>query len=65
MTDKTTERLCSVKDAAAQFDVSRRTIKRLIRRGAIKGVRIGRILRIPSSEISRIAKNGTDGEAQR
>lgn len=58
MTGKTTDRLCSLKDAASQFACSPRTVKRLIAKGAIRSVRVGRNLKISQSEIRRVAKDG-------
>ena len=47
--------LLRVDDAATCLNVSAKTIRRMIGAGALKAVRIGRLVRIPPSEVERIA----------
>jgi excisionase family DNA binding protein len=44
----------SIEQVAMQVQVHTNTIRRMIRAGSIKGVRIGRAWRIPRSEVLRI-----------
>ena len=46
--------LLCVEDAAVVLKVSSKTIRRLVARGDLRAVRIGRSVRIPSSEIDRL-----------
>ena len=50
--------LLRVDEAAAIVKVSSKTIRRLLARGDLKAVRIGRSVRIPSSEIDRLIAAG-------
>ena len=50
--------LLRVGEAAAFLQVSNKTVRRLLARGDLKAVRIGRLLRIPSSEIDRLIADG-------
>ena len=50
--------LLHVDDAAATLQVSSKTVRRLVARGDLKAVRIGRSVRIPSSEIDRLIADG-------
>lgn len=50
--------LLRVDEAAAMLKVSSKTVRRLLARGGLKVVRIGRLVRIPSSEINRLFAGG-------
>ncbi|MBZ5513638.1 MAG: helix-turn-helix domain-containing protein [Acidobacteriia bacterium] len=50
------KKLITVADSAESLSVSRDTIRRLITRGTLKSVRIGRRVMIPVSELERLAK---------
>ena len=54
--------LC-VDDAAAALCVSPKTVRRLAARGDLRVVRIGRLVRIPFSEIERLIAGGDAGRA--
>lgn len=49
-----TETYLSIDEAAALFSFHRTTISRMIRNGELKYVQIGRLKRIPSSQIATI-----------
>jgi len=53
-----TPQLLRVDEAATILNVSSKTIRRLIARGDLRVVRIGRLVRIPSSEIERLIAGG-------
>jgi excisionase family DNA binding protein len=53
--------LLSVKQAAHILGVSQKTVRRLLARGGIKFVRIGRSVRIDHRELESVMKTGTDG----
>lgn len=50
--------LLSVAEAAARWSVSSRSVWRWISAGEIKTVKLGRAVRIPVSEVERIARQG-------
>lgn len=50
--------LFSIAEAAARWSVSSRSVWRWISAGEIKTVRLGRAVRIPASEVERIAREG-------
>ena len=50
--------LLRVSEAASFLQVSSKTVRRLLTRGDLKAVRIGRLLRIHSSEIDRLIADG-------
>ena len=50
--------LLRVAEAASFLQVSSKTIRRLVARGDLKAVRIGRLVRIHSSEIDRMIADG-------
>jgi excisionase family DNA binding protein len=50
--------LLSVAEAAARWSVSSRSVWRWISAGEIKVVKLGRAVRIPVSEVERIARQG-------
>lgn len=47
--------LLSIKDVAKILKVSQTTVRRMLARGELKGVRVGRLWRIAQSEIDRIS----------
>ena len=49
-----TEAFLRVEEAAAMLKLSSKTIRRLIARGDLRAVHIGRLVRIPSFEIDRL-----------
>lgn len=50
--------LLSIADAGERLSVSPRSIWRWIASGEIKAVKLGRAVRIPVSEVERIARQG-------
>ena len=50
--------LLRVDEAAAILKVSSKTVRRLLAQGDLKAVRVGRLVRIPSSEIDRLIAGG-------
>ncbi len=54
-------RLLKLPEVAARLSASRSTIYRLMARGELPVVRIGRSLRFPATEIDRLI-NGTKGD---
>ncbi len=46
--------LLSIKDVAKILKVSQTTVRRMLARGELKGVRVGRLWRINQSEIDRL-----------
>jgi acetyl-CoA synthetase len=46
----------TVKDASARLKVHENTILRWLTNGTIKGVKFGKLWRIPDTEIERVAK---------
>ena len=57
MTDKTLVML-SPKEFANRLSISRWTVYAWISEGRIKSVKIGRLVRIPESEVERIVEEG-------
>ncbi len=53
------EELFSPQEVADRFSISRWTIYAWIAEGRIKSVKIGRLVRIPESEVNRIIRQGT------
>ena len=53
-----TEAFLRVGEAAAILKVSSKTVRRLAARGDLRVVRIGRLVRIPFSEIDRLIADG-------
>ncbi|MBX3402999.1 MAG: helix-turn-helix domain-containing protein [Phycisphaeraceae bacterium] len=51
-------RMFSIAETAHELTVSTRSVWRWIAAGEIKAVRLGRAVRIPASEIERIARKG-------
>lgn len=50
--------ILTIADAAAELRVSQRTVRRLIARGRIEAVRIGRSVRIPRAAIAQLLRDG-------
>ncbi len=44
----------SIEETAARLNVSAKLIRAMIKRGELRAIRLGRILRIPESEIQRL-----------
>ena len=53
----------SVTHAARRWSVSRTLAYKLVNSGAIRTVKIGPVLRIPTEEVERVAREGTQPEA--
>jgi excisionase family DNA binding protein len=53
--------LLRVAEAASFLQVSSKTVRRFVARGDLKAVRIGRLVRIHSSEIDRLIAAGCPG----
>ena len=60
----TEDRLHGLKETSSRIGVSRWTVKRLIERGDLRGVRVGRRLLVSEQEILRVIAHGTrrDGD---
>lgn len=58
------ERLVSIKHAAAILSVSPEFLKKLQRDGRLRIVRLGRAVRIPRTELGRLAALGTPGRKE-
>ena len=52
-------RYLTIKHLAERFEVSQGTIRRLIERGQIPAVRLGRVFRIPAEAVERLYGEGT------
>jgi len=53
-----TERLLSPHEVAERLSISRWTVYKMIGDGRIQSIKIGRLVRIPESEVSRIVEQG-------
>lgn len=53
------KRTYRVDEAAEEFDVSRRTIERLIKRGELQSYKVGDTRRIDAEELERLKKKGS------
>ena len=53
------------KDAAGVVSVSLPTLDKLIRRGQVKAIRVGRAVLIPRSSLERFAERGTPARKAR
>lgn len=53
------EQLRTLREVAKRFSVSPWTIKRMLDRAEIQGIKIGRRWRVSEAEIRRILSNGT------
>lgn len=56
------EKLHSVRHIVEQFDLSERKIRAMIASGEIRAIKIGGNVRIPESELRRIAGGDQGGE---
>jgi excisionase family DNA binding protein len=52
------EKLISIGTAAERLGVSSYTVRRLIERGELRSVHVGRRVLLPESEINRICQHG-------
>jgi len=52
------EKLLSPKELAERLSISRWTIYKMLEDGRIQSVKIGRLVRIPDSEVLRIVEQG-------
>jgi excisionase family DNA binding protein len=52
------EGLLTVREAAAVLNVSTETIRRRLKDGELRGVQLGRVLRVPASEVDRVLSGG-------
>ena len=52
------ERLLSPNELADRLSISRWTVYKMLGDGRIQSVKIGRLVRIPESEVTRIVKQG-------
>ena len=52
------ERLLSPHELADRLSISRWTVYKMLGDGRIQSVKIGRLVRIPESEVTRIVKQG-------
>jgi acetyl-CoA synthetase len=55
----TAEKLYTVEEAAAEIKISPQTMAKWLRAGKIRGVRVGRLWRVPESALDEIAQGGT------
>ncbi|MBF0250591.1 MAG: helix-turn-helix domain-containing protein [Alphaproteobacteria bacterium] len=53
------KRLYSIPDAAAEIDISDKTLRVMLSKGIIKYVLVGRRRKVPAEEIERIQREGT------
>lgn len=53
-----------IDEVAKEFDVSRRTVERLIQKGEIQSFKVGDTRRVPAEELDRIKNRGRDRTAQ-
>jgi len=58
----TAEKLYTMEEAAAELKISPQTLGKWLRAGKVRGVKLGRIWRIPESALDEIAKSGTQKE---
>lgn len=58
----TAEKLYSIEEAAGVMGISPITLGKWLRAGKVRGVKLGRVWRIPESALDEIAKSGTQKE---
>ena len=58
----TAEKMYSTEQAAAWLEISPLTLTKWLRIGKIRGVKLGRVWRIPESALEELAKDGTRKE---
>jgi excisionase family DNA binding protein len=61
----TNDRLHDIREAAARLAVSPWTVRRLIDRAELRGVRVGRRVLVSEREILRVIQHGTGGRKRR
>jgi excisionase family DNA binding protein len=49
---------CSVRDLTHRWDVSGKTILRLVKRGRLRAIRLGMVIRFPAEEVARFEREG-------
>ncbi len=54
MSNPSQPQVMTIREAAARLGVSRQTIYNLEGRGLIRVIRIGRVVRVPNSELTRL-----------
>lgn len=54
------DKLYTVKEVAEMFSVATSTIRKKLRKGDLKGIKIGKVWRIKRTEIQRYCKEGID-----
>jgi excisionase family DNA binding protein len=52
------EGLLTVREAASVLHVSTETIRRRLKDGELQGVRLGKVMRVPASEVDRVLSGG-------
>lgn len=55
----TAERLYTVEEAAEALGISSQTMGKWLRAGKIRGVKVGRLWRVPESALDEVAQRGT------
>lgn len=50
-------KLYSVQEVAEKLNLSEQTVRKLIKKGEIQSIRLGKNIRIPTSELHRIVEN--------
>jgi|GEM_PF-5659333 len=58
-------RLLTLRQAAEALAISTRHLRRLAAAGQIRTVRLGRCLRVPASEVERLAGDASDADRSR
>lgn len=58
----TVEKMYSVEEAAAIIGIHPVTLRKWLPLGKVRGVKVGRVWRIPESALEEIAKSGTQNE---
>lgn len=61
----TNDRLHDIREAAARLAISPWSVRRLIDRAELRGVRLGRRLLVSESEIIRVIQHGTGGRKRK
>lgn len=50
--------VCTTEQAAAALQVDPKTVRAMIRRGELRGIRCGRLIRVPKSALIEFCKGG-------
>lgn len=58
----TVEKMYSVEEAAAIIGIHPVTLRKWLPLGKVRGVKVGRVWRIPESALEEMAKSGTQNE---